>query len=77
MRATCTVHLIFNLFILLIFFEAYKVMKLLIMQSSPTSHHFLSIKVQIFSPAFSSQTTSMYVLLLVWETKFHTHTKNR
>jgi hypothetical protein len=32
--------------------------------------------VQIFSPAPSSKRTSMYILPLVWEIKFHTCTNN-
>jgi hypothetical protein len=49
------------------------VMKLFIMQSSPASSHFLPLR----SKYFLQHTVlkhSHYVLPLVWETKFHTHT---
>jgi hypothetical protein len=46
-----------------------QVMKLLIMQSSPAPCHFSPL-VQTFSSAPCSQTPSVYVLPLVWETNF-------
>jgi hypothetical protein len=51
-------------------------MKLLIMECSPSSCHFL-LYVQIFSSAPCSQTPSIYVLPLMWETKFYTNTKQQ
>jgi hypothetical protein len=47
--------------------------KLLIMQSSPASSDFLPLRSQ-YTPQHCSQTPSFWVLPLVWETKFHTHT---
>jgi hypothetical protein len=47
-------------------------MTLLIMQSSPASLHFLSLRSK-----YSPQTPSTYVLPLLWKTKFHTHTKRQ
>jgi hypothetical protein len=52
-----------------------QVTKLLIMQSSPSSHHFLPFYVQIFSSAPCSRTFSICVLPLAKETKFTTHKK--
>jgi len=52
-----------------------EVMKPLCMQSSPPSCHFLPFRSK-YSPSNRSQTPSVYVLPLVRETKFHTHTKN-
>jgi hypothetical protein len=57
-----------------------QVMETLTMQSSPASHHFLS-PVQIFSTPSCSQKPPppppIYVLSLVWEMKFHNHTKQK
>jgi hypothetical protein len=49
--------------------------KLLIMQFSQTSYHFIPLSVQIFSPAPCTQTPSFYVPPLMAETKFHIHTE--
>jgi hypothetical protein len=49
------------------------VAKLLVMQSSPASCHVFTL-VQIFLSAYCSHTPSIFVLPLVWETKFHTYT---
>jgi len=49
-----------------------KVVKLIIIQSSPASCHFLPLKSK-----YSPQMPWIYVLPLVWETKFHTHTKQQ
>jgi hypothetical protein len=46
------------------------VMKLLIMQSCSASCHFLPLR-SIYSPQYHP------VLLLAWQTKFHTHIQNR
>jgi hypothetical protein len=55
-----------------------QVTKLLIIQSSPASHPFHPPSyVQVFSCAPCSQTLSIYVLSLVWEIRFHTHTKQQ
>jgi hypothetical protein len=51
-----------------------QVMKLLIMQSFPAFCHFVP-PTSIFTSASCSQTLLIYVLPLVWQTKFHTHTK--
>jgi hypothetical protein len=45
-------------------------MKYLIMQFSSTSCHFISLRSK-----YSPQTPSVYVLPLMSETKFHTHTE--
>jgi hypothetical protein len=68
MRATCHVHLIL---LLLITLTILKIMVLLIMQSSLSSRHFLPL----FSSASSSQSSSVHILPLVWETKFRAHIK--
>jgi len=74
MRIVCPTHLILlDLIILTIFCKEYKVMKLLIMQSSPASCHFLYLR-SIYSP---QHPPLMYVLPLIWGTKFHTHTKQQ
>jgi hypothetical protein len=51
-------------------------MKLLIIQSSPASRHFLPLRSKC-PLQHSSQTPSICVLPLVWETKFHTQTKQQ
>jgi hypothetical protein len=51
-----------------------QVMKFLIMQYSPTSRYFL-LGPNIFLRTLFSDT--IYVLPLVWETKFNTHTKQQ
>jgi hypothetical protein len=53
-----------------------KTKKVLIMESSLFSCYFLS-RVQIFSSAFSFQTTLSYFTPLERETKFHTRIKNK
>jgi hypothetical protein len=53
-----------------------QIMKVLIMQFSPSSCYFLPLGANILlSTLFSS--TSIYVLPLMWETKFHTSTKQQ
>jgi hypothetical protein len=55
-----------------------EVMKLLIMQSSPVCRSILPPPyVQIFSSTSCYQTPSIYVLTLMWETKFRTQTKQQ
>jgi hypothetical protein len=49
-----------------------QVMKLLLMQFSPTSCHFIPLRSKIFSSAPCFQTPSGYVPPLISETKFHT-----
>jgi hypothetical protein len=48
-----------------------QVMKLLIMQSSPASRHFLPLRSK-YSSLSPSQRPSVCVFHLVWETKLHT-----
>jgi hypothetical protein len=50
-----------------------QVTQLLIIQSSPASHHFLLGPNTPVSTLFSD--TSISVFPLVWDTKFHTRTK--
>jgi len=52
-----------------------QVMKLLIMQFSSSLLSLPPSQVQIFSSAPCSQTPSVYVLPVVWDTKLHSHTK--
>jgi hypothetical protein len=50
-------------------------MKLPTVQLSPFSRYFIPLRFNIFSSAPCSQNSSVYALLLMLETKFHTHTK--
>jgi len=51
-------------------------MKLLIMQSSPASRPFHSLRSK-YSPEHPFLKRPQYVIPLVWETKLYTHTKQR
>jgi hypothetical protein len=53
-----------------------QVMKFLIMQSSPAFCHFLPLRPK-HSHQQPAQTPSIYILLLVWQTKFHNHTRQQ
>jgi hypothetical protein len=50
-------------------------MKFLIMQFSPTSCHFISLRSKYFPWHPLLKLPSVYVSPLLSETKFHTHTK--
>jgi len=52
-----------------------QIMKLLIMQSSPSSCHFIPLKSKYSLQHLFSNT--LHGLPLAWETKFHTHTKQK
>jgi hypothetical protein len=73
MRATYSANLIFRYFIPLILFS-----EACINYEAPHYVVFYSLPpLQIFSSAPCSQTPSICVLPLVWETKFHTHKKQQ
>jgi len=71
MRATCHVHLILDLTTLI--GEACKLMKFHIIQPSPVSTTSSLLGPNILSTLFSN--TLNLCSSLVWETKFHIHTK--
>jgi hypothetical protein len=76
MHATCSTHFILDLVTLIKFGGAYKLWSsslCSLLQSSITSSR---LGPNILS-ALCSQTPSVCVLPLVWETKFHTHTKQQ
>jgi hypothetical protein len=50
-----------------------QIMKFLTVQLSPFSHHLFPLRYKYSS--HNPQTPSVYALPLVWQTKFHTHTK--
>ena len=76
-RATCPAHLILlDLIPRAILGEEYRSLSFSLrsfLHSPVTSF----LHAQLFSSAPYSQTTSAYVPLLVWATKFHTHTKQQ
>jgi hypothetical protein len=70
-RATCSDHIIFlNLIILIIFDEKYKLRSSSSCNFLPTSFHFSHLWFKC-----SQHPVFKYFLLLISETKFHTHTK--
>jgi len=73
-RATCPAHLIFlDLITKIIFYEAYKILSYLIVQSSPTSCHFFPLRSEYSLSTLFSSTSRCFPWLC--EIKFHTHTK--
>jgi hypothetical protein len=55
--------------------QGVQVMKLLTVQFSSASYYFIPLGSKILSSAPCSQTPTVYVILLMSETKFHTRTK--
>jgi hypothetical protein len=77
MHATCPIHHILLYYHPSNVWLSVQVMKLISIHSPPSCHLLLPLRSK-YSPQHPVlKTPSIYVLLLVWETKFHTHTQQQ